>query len=296
MAAQGKLAHSVLLQGDDGLDDFAIALALYLLCRAPNDNLACGKCKDCELFAAGSHPDFHYTGLEEKASQIKVDQIRLLIDFVTKTAQREKRKVVVLNPASAMNINAANALLKCLEEPSGDTVLILLQESQKMLLPTIRSRCSVLKLPQPSKNSAVAWLEAKGVASPEDALKYAQNSPLLAWRLSSEGQLSLWQKIYQSLDKHIQRGMNPMQLVLAWKGVALSELIQIVLSWLEDKIRSAFAAGVERQVVVKLYTCRDSLAKKKQRLHLGFNLNEQLVLEEVAIELQACADLSPKSL
>ena len=296
MVARGKLPHAVLLQGEDGAEDFAMSLAMYLLCRAPIDRMACGHCKDCDLFAAGSHPDSQYTGLEEKAAQIKIDQIRMLTDFVAKTPQRENRKVVVISPASAMNLNAANALLKCLEEPSGDTVLILVQESQKTLLSTIRSRCSVLQLPQPNEQVASSWLASKGVASPGDALYYAHGSPLLAWQLSSEGRLAQWQKIYQQLDKHLRQGLSPMQLIHSWKGLVLGDIVQIVLSWLETTIREALTGGTAQRPIQKLYACREGVVRKKQRLHAGFNLNEGLVLEELAIELQACAHLPLKCL
>jgi len=286
LAVTGALPHALLLTGREGLEDFAKALAHFFLCRSPLDNIACGKCKDCELFLAGSHPDYHFMGLEEKASQIKVGQVRELIAFVSKTAQREARKIVLISPAGAMNINASNALLKCLEEPAGDTVLILVQENQKALLPTIRSRCSIVKVQGPSRAQTLDWMASKKIGSPEEVLKYSQNSPLLAWQKLSDGSYKTTRSVYSLLDKHFQQCLSPLQLVAGWKSIAANDVVQIAVDWIEHKIREL--AQSQPGAVRGLFKCREALLHKKALLNEGFNLNDALVLEELAIALQGC--------
>jgi DNA polymerase-3 subunit delta' len=110
------------------------------------------------LLKAGSHPDNFVLEPEEADKPIKVDQVRELVAFVVQTAQLGGRKVVLIEPVEAMNVNASNALLKSLEEPSGDTVLLLVSHQPSRLLPTIKSRCQQVACPQPSLAQSQAWL------------------------------------------------------------------------------------------------------------------------------------------
>ena len=125
--ADGSLPHALLLAGvaNSGKSRLALALARLLLCQSPSGGLNCGKCHACELSANGSHGDLRWLQPEEKSRVIKIDQVRETVNFATKTANFGANKVVVIAPADVMNTNAANALLKSLEEPSAGTFLIL---------------------------------------------------------------------------------------------------------------------------------------------------------------------------
>ena len=120
----GRLPHAVLISGDQGIGKLrlATALAQRLICSAEMVKYACGACKSCNLFTAGSHPDVTYLEPEEKGKAIKIDPVRKLCESLSKTAQQGGWKVAIIAPAEAMNINAANALLKNLEEPQGKTL------------------------------------------------------------------------------------------------------------------------------------------------------------------------------
>lgn len=128
LGGRAQHAHAYLLYGPAGIGKRALAehWAAQLLCQRPAAAGACGECKACQLLAAGTHPDYFVLEPEEAEKPIRVDQVRDLVGFVVQTAQLGGRKVVLLEPAEAMNVNAANALLKSLEEPSGDTVLLLI--------------------------------------------------------------------------------------------------------------------------------------------------------------------------
>lgn len=143
LAGRTQHAHAYLLHGPAGIGKRALAerLMARLLCQQPAGLDACGQCKSCYLLAAGTHPDNYILEPEEADKAIKVDQVRDLVSFVVQTAQLAGRKVVLVEPTESMNINAANALLKSLEEPSGQTVLLLISHQPSRLLPTVKSRC-----------------------------------------------------------------------------------------------------------------------------------------------------------
>ncbi|HBB79504.1 MAG TPA: DNA polymerase III subunit delta', partial [Pseudomonas sp.] len=162
LAGRQQHAHAYLLHGPAGIGkrDFAERLMALLLCQRPSLEGACGACRGCQLLAAQTHPDHYILEPEEVDKAIRVDQVRDLVDFITQTAQLGGRKVVLLEPAEAMNINAANALLKSLEEPAGNTVLLLVSHQPSRLLPTLKSRCVQQACPLPERQQSLDWLLA----------------------------------------------------------------------------------------------------------------------------------------
>lgn len=164
--AEGRVPHAMLAAAPAGLGKRLLidAIVASLLCvdRRP-DGHACGRCRGCAWRVAGSHPDLMRVGIEEDATQITVGQIRALGERLALAPQPGGRQVAVIDPADEMNPNAANALLKTLEEPSPDSALILVADRASRLLPTILSRCQRLTVPMPSHEAALAWLATRGV-------------------------------------------------------------------------------------------------------------------------------------
>lgn len=169
--AQSRLPHAMLFAGPEGVgkSEFANLLAARLLCLSPVELLPCGNCKSCFLIQAGTHPDWAQLGREDDSKFIKVDQIRELVDFTSKTAQMSGFKVVTIKEADTMNIASANALLKTLEEPSAETVIVLISGRPSNLSATVRSRCQTIRFPIPSTIQSMRWL-ASHTDQPEDAL------------------------------------------------------------------------------------------------------------------------------
>jgi DNA polymerase-3 subunit delta' len=182
-----RLPHALLLAGPAGLGKrgFAQALAARALCRtASGDDLACGECRACAQIAAGTHPDLLTVSLELRddgklRTEITIDQIRALGARLSLTPQLDGLQLALIDPADALNDHAANALLKTLEEPSADTVIVLVSDQPSRLPATIRSRCVRVDARFPPRQQALAWLIGQGVATEraETALAFAAGNP-----------------------------------------------------------------------------------------------------------------------
>src|SRR5476649_1401913 len=146
----GHMPHSLLVLSAPGLGAERLAnwITALVLCESPGTR-PCDACPACRLLRSDSHPDAHIVRLEDDAQQIKIDQVRELIDSLTLKSYRGGCKVGVIEGAEALNVNAANAFLKTLEEPSADTVLIMIARPNHRLPATIASRCLRLKVGPP---------------------------------------------------------------------------------------------------------------------------------------------------
>ncbi|MDC7699170.1 DNA polymerase III subunit delta' [Vogesella indigofera] len=192
-----RLPNAWLLSGPAGIGkrEFAQEVARSLLCEAPQaDHHACGQCQACHWFAAGNHPDLRVLtphgddeeaedGKEAKAPKrklpvIKIDGVRNVIEFAHLSAHRGGRRVVIVEPAEALNPAAANALLKVLEEPPAEVVFLLVSDAPQRLLPTIKSRCRQFPLSLPSPSQALAWVNEQGVADAAAELAFHGGMPL----------------------------------------------------------------------------------------------------------------------
>ena len=207
------LPHALLIHGARGVGKLALAerIAQAILCESTKAR-PCGACEGCRWYSARTHPDFRRVepealmpapvgdddgpAPERKAKpslEIKISQVRELADFLNVGSHRGRRRVALVHPAEDMNANAANALLKGLEEPPGGAMFILVSHRPARLLPTIRSRCIAVAVPTPPADAAIAWLKNEGIKEPERWLAYAGGAPLLAAGYSAQaGLLDRW--------------------------------------------------------------------------------------------------------
>lgn len=162
--AQKRLGHAYLLAGREGLGKLALALAFarLALCENAIDGNPCGCCRSCVLQHNGNHPDFALVSPEEDKKSIGIDRIRDLIGFYTLKSHYGRHKVTVLHPAEVMTTNAANALLKLLEEPPPGALFLLVSHRAGQLPATVLSRCQRVALANPDWPTSLAWLEAQG--------------------------------------------------------------------------------------------------------------------------------------
>src|SRR5690606_5904714 len=168
----------------------------------------------------------------EDKKQIPVALVRELIDELQMTAHQAGRKVTVIVPADAMNRSTANALLKTLEEPSGDAVLALVSANPARLPATIRSRCQRIALAPPERADALAWLKARRVADPERLLALAGGAPLAAEALQDSALLGARGKLVQGLAELVAgRGDIPAA-AAAWAALPLAGAVD----WLQTVV------------------------------------------------------------
>lgn len=300
----GRLPHALLMVGAKGIGKAHLARALgeYLLCLSGKDGRACGSCRGCELNKAHTHPDFLIVGPEDGSRAIKIDQIREIIDFVSKTAQQGGRKVVVLDPAEALNINAANALLKCLEEPSGDTTLILVSHQPSALMATIRSRCQAIVCALPDEREALAWLEPLAVGEePGRLLAAASGAPLEALRLLDDDRLQHRRALEDGLLAIAREGRSPIAVAAELNQLVLEDVVNALLQWIQQGVRSASGSqgleqaaqlvGVTGALPMKLlFRFQERLYARKRQLLSQANPNKQLLLEDLLLDWQAMVD------
>lgn len=306
MAGRAQHAHAYLLHGPAGIGKRALAerLMASLLCKQPVGLEACGSCKSCSLLAAGSHPDNYILEPEEADKAIKVDQVRELVNFVVQTAQLGGRKVVLVEPVESMNVNAANALLKSLEEPSGNTILLLVSHQSSRLLPTIRSRCVQQACPLPSEALSLEWL-AKALPECSDAqrielLTLAAGSPLAAVKLQSQGVREQRAAVVEGVKKLLKREISATQLAESWNAIPLLLLFDWFCDWsslilryqltqdeaglgLED-MRKVLQYLAQKTPQDKVLAIQDWILAQRQKMLGKANLNRVLLLEALLVQ------------
>ncbi len=290
---QGRMPHALLVTGAAGTGKGELAQAMLrgLLCEGDSAE-ACGECRSCKLLAGGAHPDRFILTPEEGKSLIPVDHVRELIGRLMLTTTISQRKVALLTPAEAMNNAAANALLKTLEEPPGDTVLVLVSHDPSRLPATIRSRCQVLAVNLPTPEAAVTWLR-EGAGLDEDAARRALEAtagrPLMAAALAGEGGLERYSELRRSLAAIIGK---PSQ--AAGLAAELQDIDPTMLwSWLSTAAGRAMASvlgGTAETWPVTDYTlppdrlARLQLRADENRRLMGTPVRKDLLLQEWLIE------------
>jgi DNA polymerase-3 subunit delta' len=256
---RSALPHALLIRGREGIGklDFARKLAQSLACEKPAaDGAACAECRSCRWFAAGSHPDYREilpealrpadaegtTTSERKPSQqISVDEIRGLYDFINLTAHQSGGKTIVFCPAETLNMNAANALLKSLEEPPPNTRFMLVAHRPSYLPATIISRCQQVVLPTPAVPVAVQWLREQGIAEPALSLAQTGNAPLAALALD-DGEF--WTQRKSLLGSLAAPGVDAFALAEQVRDFPIPRLLGWLQRWTYDLLSVKSASRV----------------------------------------------------
>ncbi|MGH8308014.1 MAG: DNA polymerase III subunit delta', partial [Gammaproteobacteria bacterium] len=245
----GKLPHALMITGPAGTGKelFAQAFAALALCRHPESGRACGQCASCHQFRVGAHPDYHYVTIPEDKTGILVDQIRELAQTLALTSQHNGRKIAVLSPADAMNTNAANSLLKTLEEPSAETLLILVTARPTRLPATVHSRCQVMRIAAPVADTATQWLNNLEARNDWPALLgIAGGGPLMAMQLAQNGLVRERLRFYQMLVELRSSRKNPLTAAAETSHEPLPLVLRLLQSWVMDLIVLATSEGMEQ--------------------------------------------------
>ncbi len=208
---QNRLHHAYLFAGYDGVGKFKMAmqLAQYLLCTQPypisldlSENIGgCGVCSACHRVEKQIHPDFHCIQREVNSNQvlekdIKIDKIREIQQMLGLTPFENGKRVIVIKEADRFNVTSANALLKVLEEPYPNTFFILISSRPKAILPTILSRCQVLRFSPLSEELIHDLLEAI-IAKQETKSSTKQDEDLSLIARLSDGSIGVALELYE---------------------------------------------------------------------------------------------------
>ena len=217
------LSHAMLLMGADGVgqDVLAEQLAIDLMCEQAAS--ACGECHSCQLMQAHSHPDYHF--VDGRAESIKVDRIRGLIKQVSQKAQVGRTKVLSLCCAQSMNTNAANALLKILEEPPAGCYFILTATEAANLLPTVKSRCLLVNVPTPEPAQVAAWLTTEHPNENLSDLFWLTTQPYRLAEIAGTGKAAFYREIPNELQSCLD---NNAHVSVFLKGVDSKNVVDYI--------------------------------------------------------------------
>ncbi len=232
-----QLPHALLITGINGVGKsaFATYAAKSFLCEVGGHQF-CGNCHSCKLFAAGTHPDYLPTRPAEGKQIIGIDSIRKLIDELALTPQCGQRKIALIEPAEAMNIQAANCLLKTLEEPAAADTLLLVTSTPGLIPVTIRSRCQMVKLTVSDSTKVIEWLNSQGIENPANYLALDPQAPLNIAQLADKSVQSHNNQILKDLTLIIGSKLPIEQFASSYANFQASELLKLFSHW--------FAAGI----------------------------------------------------
>jgi DNA polymerase-3 subunit delta' len=299
--AAGRVPHAYIFKGPDGVGKrlFAKGVAAAVNCRGKKRIVACGHCSSCKKFRSMNHPDFVTVSPEKGA--IKIDQIRRLTKELSYPPYESAMRVVVLEDVHLMRREAANSLLKTLEEPPENNLLILTAETSQEILSTLTSRCQVIPFSYLSVDDTVAVLMRQGIGREDARLlaKFAEGSPGRALLFQKSEMIALWRKIVSFLsDPMVEPDREVGELLrLAEKMASFKEelpsLLGLLKIWLRDLLlddtpdpaaRLDGGKPVKNWASGELFAKLEALARAQEEL--ARNCNRNLVCEVLLFKLQ----------
>lgn len=300
--AQQRLPHAVLLTGQQGIGKhiFATELMHWLHCLSPSAQSACGQCEACQQMLVGSFPDHALVEPEETGKNIRVEQIRSIVEFCHHTAHQGGYRTVLINPADAMNMNAQNALLKTLEEPGERTLLLLVTHQLNQMLPTIISRCQQIKVPMPTVADGVTWLMGEGFSEADATglLMAAGGAPLKAQQLAGTDWFLARQEILMRIANLPQAPAQLANVAKDLAGYHVVHLLTACFEWLAAAIKwqHGIKANVDSALVpafeafatlpqARLFEVQQAVLRALKLAQTGANPNVEMLYEQILMVL-----------
>ncbi|WP_180011500.1 MULTISPECIES: DNA polymerase III subunit delta' C-terminal domain-containing protein [unclassified Acinetobacter] len=298
-----KLGHGLLFYGKKGCgkEAFAQQFLAWVLCLNRQPKGPCGECGSCQWLKADTHPNYVYIGTDEdnkkQNAKIKIEKIRDLLPFVQQTV--DGWRVIVIEPAEALNIASSNALLKTLEEPGENIVIILLADHYLKLPATIRSRLQHFALDRISSAQFSEYVEAQlpeaGSSQQQLLMNLSNQMPLQAIEVAQSSWLPLRQEFMEDWKKLVIQKNMPMAIATKWnKSLSfgefgqmfeylLSDLICVKLNQAVKNIDLDFNVLAEQYSLETLFKIYEDFQRAKQ--YLEQNVQSNLVLDELCIKL-----------
>lgn len=298
-----KLGHGLLFYGKKGCgkEAFAQQFLAWVLCLNRQPDGPCGECGSCQWLKADTHPNYVYISTDEdnkkQNAKIKIEKIRDLLPFVQQTV--DGWRVIVIEPAEALNIASSNALLKTLEEPGENIVIILLADHYLKLPATIRSRLQHFALDRISSAQFSEYVEAQlpeaGSSQQQLLMNLSNQMPLQAIEVAQSSWLPLRQEFMEDWKKLVIQKNMPMAISTKWnKSLSfgefsqmfeylLSDLICVKLNQAVKNIDLDFNVLAEQYSLETLFKIYEDFQRAKQ--YLEQNVQSNLVLDELCIKL-----------
>jgi DNA polymerase-3 subunit delta' len=317
-----RLPHGLLFIGPAGVGKATTAAALgaLFLCERPTDGEPCGVCQSCKLFASGAHPDYHVIVKEliryhdktgkSKGINLSIDVLRPeLVDPANRKAVMGRGKVFVVEQAELMTAQAQNAILKTLEEPAGRTLIVLLSDTLHALLPTIRSRCQMIRFASLSRELVSEQLAQRGIGAADaaTAAQLADGSLGTAMKWLADGVIERAGQLGQMI-RSLREGRGVEELPdwfkksaeayaekqlardeLASKDQATKEGLGLYLMLAASHFREQLAKEDDAQALESLCAAIDAIARAE--MYLDGNVNVALVFQQLKLALET--ELSP---
>jgi DNA polymerase III subunit delta' len=247
-AADDRIPGAILLLGPPGIGKRALAeaLAMRLVCAAPVDGDACGTCGQCTRVTAGTHPDVRIVVRDEDRRDVRIEQVRELSRWLALQPLMATRKVAIVDDAHCLNEHGQNALLKTLEEPPGRSILILVSSSAALLLPTVRSRCQLVRLDPLPAETVARVLVARGVPAERAAqlAALADGSPGRALAMEGEPETRARERLLEALPRLRELDAKALSdLAQELSRGPLDAALATAVGWYRDVFDTALAAN-----------------------------------------------------
>ena len=313
---QGTIAHAYLLVGPPHVGKMTLALDLARLVNCQGDEPPCGECDTCQKISSGNHADVQVIGLnsigssnDKPRNEISIDQIRELQHSSSLPPFEGRYKVFIIDGAELMSTEAANCLLKTLEEPSAGVIFILLTANESALLATVVSRCQRLELrPLSASQVGVALSESWNVEPHKAELLARLSHGCLGWAISAVGDNGLLEQRSQRLDRLLditnadyeERFDYASQLVALFSQdrSLVQETLDLWLDWWRDLLLVKLGCGdgitnIDRKDGLVELAQGYSLAEIRAFIgsiqaaagQIGQNANPRLVLEVLMLSI-----------
>ncbi len=304
-----SLAHAYLFQGEEGIGKRQVAFALAMAANCPeakssNEPEGCGQCHSCQSFTAKTHPDLIL--ISPEGASIKIDQIRVLNQKISIKPLSAQYRFVIIDHVESLNQEAANALLKGLEEPPPQTLFILIASRTQALLATVLSRCQRIRFDSLTRAQNISLLKKK---FPNASIDLDRMGAATLGRLGAtlevepqdfERQWQRFGQVFQSgafmdLAKDFAQDRQSTERALQWMGLWLSHLLAVKLGQ-KDSTMEDFKASQQMASSLKLEDIL-ALGRLTQWIWtaLNRNINKQLALETLFIQVQSAQTPSPRS-
>lgn len=298
-----QLGHGLLFYGKKGCGKHAFAqhFLSWVLCLNKQPDAACGECSSCLWLKSDTHPNYVHISTDEdnkkQNAKIKIEKIRELLPFVQQTV--DGWRVIVIEPAEALNIASSNALLKTLEEP-GEKVLIILLAAHYLKLPaTIRSRLQHFALDRIAPEQAQHYLQQHLTTASTQQIQLLMNlsnqMPLQAMQLAQKEWLNRRAEFVQDWQKLVTQKSMPMQFATKWnKELNFQDFIEMFEYLLADMIAVKLQQQIkntdltlntlaEQYVLEVLFSIYEGLQQSKRKVDQ--NVQTNLIIDQLSIQL-----------